>query len=83
MKRRVNNMHNYHTTLCPLLRGNAETCNCSDRLTYDQLDDEYKAQVGRIFATSKNILSPYLFLYTVRDGRILARVEMRNEDENE
>jgi len=75
-------MHNYHTTLCPVQRGWAETCKCAGRLTYDQLDDELKAQVSRIFATAKK--SNYLFLYTAIDGRIVSRVEMmRSEDKNE
>lgn len=75
-------MHNYHSTLCSLLRGNAETCNCADRLTYDQLDEEYQVQVNTIFASAKK--SHALYLYTVRDGRVVSRVEMmKDEDDND
>lgn len=69
--------HNYHTVLCPTVKGWAETCTCADRLTFHQLTQKQQEQVLKVYAQSGQ--SAARFLYTVGDGKVIARVQLAKQ----
>jgi len=72
-------MHQYHTILCPTIKGWAETCTCAERLTFDQLNEKQQEQVKRL----QSIVDPAKFLYSLGDGRIISRVAIAEGNETD
>lgn len=66
--------HDYHTVLCPTVKGWAETCVCAERLAFYQLSQAQQDRVFKVFAQSRESAARYL--YTIGDGKVIARVQI-------
>lgn len=70
--------HEYHTVICPTVKGWADVCTCASRLTYDQLSEKQQAQVDKITATTGKDENGYL--YSVSDGKVMARIQIAKKE---